>query len=513
MSGTTIAVGTRFCDVVTMNVLLRPDHEESDFLSARRMQAPLQKRFLISVALFAAYLAPVVSAWSQVDISTSLESIRATYHMPGLLAMAIKDGRIMAQGAAGVRRQGNPTPLLVTDRINIGSCTKWMTATIAGRLVDRGLISWDTKVKDVFTNNLDFAAAFREVTLDQLLAHRGGIESGAVYESKHWSWNFPTGQFAQPGTIQEIRRWTSDTVLKESSTSQIGTYVYANQGYTVVATMLEIVSGKAWETLMDEEIFKRARMTSASLGQVFDAYDVNPANAPRAPCPHYLSSITATATVSSVMSDADEYHYQASTGPGGFVACTLQDWAKFLNLHANSDISGFDYLSPATATRLKQAYSGPGGQDYGRGILPQNRTWATPGQALTHTGDIFLHNTDVWVAPGRRFIIVVFTSCRSGDSSTFNALDAVAGMLVNNYSSAAASGPFLEKPAFLALRFVNGNVALDYLTLPGISYQVETSSELFTWTSAVTTQATSLISIYTDTDPGRQKFYRAKIGP
>lgn len=39
------------------------------------------------------------------------------------------------------------------------------------------------------------------------------------------------------------------------------------------------------------------------------------------------------------------------------MACTLQDWARFLNLHANSDISGFDYLTPAPATRLIQATS------------------------------------------------------------------------------------------------------------------------------------------------------------
>jgi hypothetical protein len=94
------------------------------------------------------------------------------------------------------------------------------------------------------------------------------------------------------------------------------------------------------------------------------------------------------------------------------------------------------------------------------------------------------HNTDDWVAPGRRFIIVVFTNCRSGDNATFSALDAVAGMLVNNYSSAVAGGPLLEAPASLRLRFVNSNVAVDYRT-----------------------------STYTDTAPGMRKFYRAKVGP
>ena len=39
-----------------------------------------------------------------------------------------KSGRIVAQGAAGYRRQGQPEKLLLTDRVNLASNTKWMTA-------------------------------------------------------------------------------------------------------------------------------------------------------------------------------------------------------------------------------------------------------------------------------------------------------------------------------------------------------------------------------------------------
>src|SRR6476661_3239777 len=84
-----------------------------------------------------------VLAHSQVDISSNLETYRTNRHMPGLMAVCIKSGRIMAQGAAGYRRQGQPDELLLTDRVNLASNTKWMTATIAARLVDRGVIGWN----------------------------------------------------------------------------------------------------------------------------------------------------------------------------------------------------------------------------------------------------------------------------------------------------------------------------------------------------------------------------------
>ncbi len=116
-------------------------------------------------------------AWSQTDVSTDLETIRANRNMPGLSAMVIKQGHILAQGATGVRREGSSTPLLVTDPINLGSLHQVDDcATIAGRLVDRGIINWDTRVRDLFDNYQTFNPAFYDVTLDQLLCHRGGVQ-------------------------------------------------------------------------------------------------------------------------------------------------------------------------------------------------------------------------------------------------------------------------------------------------------------------------------------------------
>ena len=141
--------------------------------------------------------------------------------MPGLSALAVKQGRIMAQGAAGYRRQGQSARVLVADPINIASCTKWMTATIAGRLVDRGIIGWDTRVRDLFTNYQTFDASFHDATLDQLLAHRAGVQQGITFESTHWS-----QLMAQTGTIPQIRRWVSETVLKDPPEVTAGDYLY-----------------------------------------------------------------------------------------------------------------------------------------------------------------------------------------------------------------------------------------------------------------------------------------------
>src|SRR3954471_835573 len=117
-----------------------PEEHSGAFLAINRLNVKEGTILKLLLALFsvAVLLCVCIStAHGQVDISSNLETFRTNRHMPGLMAMCIKQGRIMAQGAAGYRRQGQSDKLLLNDRVNLASNTKWMTATIAGRLVDR----------------------------------------------------------------------------------------------------------------------------------------------------------------------------------------------------------------------------------------------------------------------------------------------------------------------------------------------------------------------------------------
>jgi len=442
-------------------------------------------------------------AHGQTDVSGDLETIRASRNMPGLSAMVVKRGQILAQGATGVRRVGSATPLQVGDPVNLGSCTKWMTATIAGRLVDRGVITWNTRVRDLFDNYQTFNATFHNATLDQILCHRAGIQQETTFDNNHWS-----SFLAVFGTTAQLRRWVCNTVLTDAPEVTPGTYLYANQGYIVAAMMLEIASGKDWETLVKDEIFTPIRMQTATLGQVFD--NMVP---PKAPVGHDLGSGT-TLVPRSKLPNNYEAHYKASAGPAAYVACTLQDWTKFLHVQATSNVS--NYLTSATGTRLQQAYTGAGTEGYGRGVITYNRSWASPGQALMHGGDVFGEDTLVWMAPALDFIVVCYANCSASDTNTGLALNDAATLLVLRYYSYAPAGPLIEAPSAYAPRRAGNAYAFDYTTLPGVSYQVESSADLKTWTTAngpAGQTAANSLSSFTDTVTGEKKFYRVKPLP
>jgi CubicO group peptidase (beta-lactamase class C family) len=84
------------------------------------------------------------------SLDAELEPVRAAHRVPALAAAIIRGDRIVAMGAVGVRIAGSSVPVNITDRFHIGSCTKSMTATLIGMLVDQGALSWEMTLVDVF---------------------------------------------------------------------------------------------------------------------------------------------------------------------------------------------------------------------------------------------------------------------------------------------------------------------------------------------------------------------------
>ena len=60
---------------------------------------------------------------------------------PALAAAVVRDGKIVALGASGVRKAGDKTAVTVNDKFHLGSCTKSMMAVLAALMVEAGHLS------------------------------------------------------------------------------------------------------------------------------------------------------------------------------------------------------------------------------------------------------------------------------------------------------------------------------------------------------------------------------------
>src|SRR5215813_10233537 len=94
----------------------------------------------------------------------------------GMVAAVLRGERIVAQGAAGVRKAGTAERITLDDRFHLGSCTKAMTATLVAILVEDGKLNWTATLGELLADTVKpMDPAWEKVTLRQVLAHRAGL--------------------------------------------------------------------------------------------------------------------------------------------------------------------------------------------------------------------------------------------------------------------------------------------------------------------------------------------------
>src|SRR5262245_41445599 len=72
----------------------------------------------------------------------------------GMVAAVLRGTRIVAQGAAGVRKRGTAERITLEDRFQLGSCTKAMTATLVAMFVEEGRLNWTTTLGELLADTV-----------------------------------------------------------------------------------------------------------------------------------------------------------------------------------------------------------------------------------------------------------------------------------------------------------------------------------------------------------------------
>lgn len=336
-----------------------------------------------------------------------LEKLRTKHKLPALAVAVSKGGMTVDLAAAGVRKEGDPTPVKAGDRFHIGSCTKSMTATLAAILIEEGKIRWDTTIAEALPAlKGKMHPDFESVTLELLLQNRGGLPTEALPAA--W-------QRAQKriGTPTEQRTEFIAAVLAKEPAAKPGTKnIYSNQGFTVAGAMLERATGKPWETLIQEKLFKPLEMTTAGFGVPGTIGKVDE------PWGH----VTRGGKNQPVQADNPP-----AIGPAGIVHCSLEDLSRYARLHLRRGVGEKALLKPESFRRL---HTPPEGQDYACGWGSVARGWAG-GKALTHTGSNTMWFVVMWLAPEKDFSVVIGTNTM-GDEAP-KACDQVAAAMIGKW--------------------------------------------------------------------------------
>ncbi len=342
------------------------------------------------------------------DLASVLEPIRVRGGLPGLAAAIITPDGIAAIGAVGVRRSGDPTRVTPDDAWHLGSDTKAMTATLFALYVDEGKIAFGTTLAQAFpswASKMD--PAYRGVTMQALLAHRGGLPHDVpsdVFAS------LPrTGADSRAARLAAIQAVLALPPEVPPDTK----FAYSNAGYMIIGAVLEELTDTSWETLMRARLFEPLGMSSCGFGPPAAPGQVDQ------PWPHLVTAGELEPVPTGPAADNPP-----ALGPAGTVHCSLGDWGKFVRMHLAGARGESRFVSAASFAKLHTPYPG---EEYAGGWIVTKRPWAH-GVALTHGGSNGMWFANVWLAPGLDRAFLVATN--RGDATAAQATDEVVGKLV-----------------------------------------------------------------------------------
>ena len=269
------------------------------------------------------------------EVTAVLERVRAEHGVPALAAAVVRGGEVVAAGATGVRRIGEPARVALTDRFYVGSLTKPMTDMLMGALVDAGRIRWESTLGELFPELRErMTPAFRAATVEQLLTHRAGIptftrlgpDEARLFQSI-------------TGSPAEQRAAFAAWLLAQEPVAQPGTEMhYSNAAYALAGAIADRVGGRGWEELMQERVFAPLGIRSAGFGAPAQLEPGQPwghtgERGAYTPAPGFGPSTP-------IMR------------PAGGISMTIEDLARFAAAHMAEVRGAGRVLRPETARRI-----------------------------------------------------------------------------------------------------------------------------------------------------------------
>lgn len=278
----------------------------------------------------------------------------------------------------GVRVADGDDAVQLGDAWHVGSLTKSMTATLAARLVEAGLITWDTRLGAVLGDTYpDMHDAWRDTPLRAFLTHRSGMVP-----------NLP-GASAQRLADGPRATYVAE-MLAAAPDATPGEFLYSNAGYVIAGAMLEAVGAAPWEDLVVTHVFAPLGIESAGFGPP-------PGNAIEGHYTRLLWGIEAAGQGA----DADNI---PAMGPAGTVHLSGEDMLGYLRAHLLRDE---DFLS-AASWDVVHAPVGEEAYAMGWGVGEDG--------SLVHSGSNTLWYAVAYLDPASG--TAVFVAVNSGDFDT-----------------------------------------------------------------------------------------------
>jgi CubicO group peptidase (beta-lactamase class C family) len=285
-----------------------------------------------------------------------LEALRKKKNLPGLMLASSSDKEFSADVlVTGSTPQpgGKSRPLNPDDLLEVGSETKSFTDVLVLRRVEAGALTLNSTLGELLPNE-KINSNFKNVTLSMLMTHRGGFPNETPLSAIPYK-----GQ----NRVELVRQ-----ILENPPETKVGKQVYSTYGLVGIGGILEILEGKSWEQLLNEEILKPLELNSCK----FLSYPEQRTNAEKSVFPVLLNSDFATLawghvgnnSFSPLNPSSNKTFYSPLWNPGAGLFCNIKDQLKFMHFMASGYVGNKNPSILARDSSYKDLFTVPDGSQW-----------------------------------------------------------------------------------------------------------------------------------------------------
>jgi CubicO group peptidase (beta-lactamase class C family) len=169
---------------------------------------------------------------------------------PGAALAVIKDGEVVYKRGYGIANMEYAVPITPETIFHVASVSKQFTAFAIDLLAEEGKLSLDDDIRKYLPDLPDFG---KTITIRHLLHHTSGLRD-------QWELLAMAGwRLDDVITTEQILKTVRHQ--KDLNFEPGAEYLYCNTGYTLMAEIVEKVTGRSFREWTEENIFKPLGMT------------------------------------------------------------------------------------------------------------------------------------------------------------------------------------------------------------------------------------------------------------
>ena len=298
-------------------------------------------------------------------IDAMLEAAIQTDEVPGLVAMIVKDGKIVYQTAKGFADVGDGKKMEKNSIFRIASQTKAITSTAILMLYEEGKIRLDDPISKYIPefanpqvlNSFRYAdttytskPSTKVITIRHLLTHTSGLGYGVIDGDERMKMIYHKAGVIDLFTTQKITIGESvKRLAKLPLHHEPGAKYTYSEGLDVLGYLVEIISGKPFDVFLKERIFDplgmndtRFYLNEAQGTRLVDVHTYQGGKWQEYPTTFYDPAYPKTGA-------------KTFFSGGAGLSSTAEDYAKFLQMYLNGGVyNGIRLLSSVTIAMAMQ---------------------------------------------------------------------------------------------------------------------------------------------------------------